>query len=634
MDPIAQPHESLPAADPAAPVTLPGSRPLPSPHILHLAWKSNAPGAPAVDFAISLASHLFDACREVAAESRAGEIVDDLDLGELAQAIRNAEIKTVRFRTGRAELADEWQLDLTPNDADTGASCRLAVTVCPNEQPWTQVQWWQASFDYPSPVPLLAVPYSAAGVSMAVFHGLVVLAARLAQLDHTRIVRWHREEPVSDTETPRYLEHRLYDRLKRFDQGQRDEADRVFAWGDDSARTQQWVGVIQVPGLQIEILPKIDAATPDETAAGQHEARRNLLYMLAVAGDVPVRSRDVARLSSRRAPLSETLAAIFADRLLRELLRGPERAYLQQEENLRRFQGKLLIAQQTLRNAAHRERFFCRFDEFCDDAPMNRIFRAACRVLLDTMRTPSTQDLLRHCLLVLDQVEDVVIHDALFDRVVLTRQTERFADVFRFCKLILQGRSPTVRAGAERSFSLLFDMNQVFERFVAAFLRSRVLPRLDGYQLFPQARRRQRHLMTRDGRGVLPLRPDLLIEAPDGRRLVMDTKWKRLSENGGRGGVSTGDLYQLYAYTRRYGCVHSMLLYPHAPGLIPRTFDILDHADAWSGERVGVRFVNLHRDLHLESERCQLADELTRLVLDGFQWNDPAPSLVVVGGAV
>ena len=145
--------------------------------------------------------------------------------------------------------------------------------------------------------------------------------------------------------------------------------------------------------------------------------------MLAVAGDVPVRSRDVARLASRQAPLSETLAAIFADRLLGELLRGPERAYLQREENLRRFKGKLLISQQTLKNAAHRERFFCRFDEFCDDTVMNRIFRAACRVLLETTRTPSTQDLLRHCLLVLDQVEDVVIHDELFDRVTLTRQS-------------------------------------------------------------------------------------------------------------------------------------------------------------------------------------------------------------------
>ena len=121
------------------------------------------------------------------------------------------------------------------------------------------------------------------------------------------------------------------------------------------------------------------------------QARSNLLYMLSVAGQVPVRERDVARLASRKASLSETLAAIFADRLRRELLRGPERAYIRREENLRQFKGKLLIAQQALHNAAHRERFFCRFDEFSEDTLMNRIFRAACQVLLDATHTPSTQ---------------------------------------------------------------------------------------------------------------------------------------------------------------------------------------------------------------------------------------------------
>ena len=455
---------------------------------------------------------------------------------------------------------------------------------------------------------------------------------RLVIREHARVVRWSQDGAAPKRDAQVCLEHRLYDRLRRFDQRQREEVDRVFSWGDGSARAQQWVGVIQVPGLQVEVLPKVDAGGSDEAEAETHEARRNLLYMLAVAGDVPVRSREIARLSSRKAPLSETLAAIFADRLLGELLRGPERAYVQREENLRRFKGKLLIGEQSRRNPAHRERFFCRFEEFLDDTLMNRIFRAACRVLLDSTRTPSTQDALRHCLLLLDQVEDVAIHDQLFDQVALTRQNERFADVFRFCRLILQGRSPTVRAGDTRSFSLLFDMNHVFERFVASFLQSRVMPRFADYELFPQARRRQRHLMTCESRGVLPLRPDLLIEASDGRRLVMDTKWKRLSEGRARGGVGSSDLYQLHAYTARYGCLRSVLLYPLASGLVPRDFDVINSEGKRSGEQVSVRFVDLHRDLHLESERKALADELTGLIEEGFEPADETVLSVGVGG--
>ena len=375
--------------------------------------------------------------------------------------------------------------------------------------------------------------------------------------EHTRIRPWDGEDTPPSSPYFEYLERRLYNRLKRFDQHGRSKGERVFSWGDDSTRTTQWVGVIQVPGLQVEVLPKIDEANSSK----DDQARSNLLYMLAVAGQVPVRDRDVARLASRKAPLSETLAAIFADRLRRELLRGPERAYMRREENLRRFKGKLLIAQQTLRNAAHRERFFCRFDEFSEDTLMNRIFRAACRVLLDSTRTPSTQDRLRHCLLLLDDVEDVFVHDELFDQITITRQNERFADVLRFCRLILQERSPTVRAGSERSFSLMFDMNRVFEDFVAAFLKKQVIPQLDGYRLYPQAKTKRRPLMKSGGKNVLTLKPDILIETA-GRQFVLDTKWKQLSGEGARGGVGTDDLYQLYAYTKRYECERSVLLYP------------------------------------------------------------------------
>ena len=431
--------------------------------------------------------------------------------------------------------------------------------------------------------------------------------------EHTKIARRDGES------TPPYLEPRLYERLRRFDQRGRAEKDRVFSWGDRSARTTQWVGVIQVPGLQVEILPKIDEADLNGKDKKETQARSNLLYMLSVAGQVPVRERDVARLASRKASLSETLAAIFADRLRRELLRGPERAYIRREENLRKFKGKLMIAQQVLHNAAHRERFFCRFDEFSEDTVMNRIFRAACRVLLNATHTPSTQDKLRHCLLLLDGVEDVFVHDELFDQITITRQNERFADVLHFCRLILQGLSPTVQAGRERSFSLLFDMNRVFEDFTAAFLKEQVMPRLDGYSLYPQAKSRQKYLMKYNDNDVLRLDPDILIEAEDSdRRFVLDTKWKQLSGKGVRDGVGRNDLFQLYAYTKRYRCKRSVLLYPQVSEAKCLDFKIMGTNGA-TGEQVGVRFVNLRRNLYERSERDALAYELTHIVKEGFR---------------
>ncbi len=438
--------------------------------------------------------------------------------------------------------------------------------------------------------------------------------------EHGKVVRWKRPGPPPADEPGRiFLEDRLFTRLYRFDRGLAAQDGGVFSWSVDDGRAQQWVGVLQLAGLQLEILPKIDAHGPDVA----WEARSNLLYMLAVAGDVPVRSRDVARLAVRRAPLSETLAAIFAGRLLAELLCGAERGYVVRQENLRAFKGKLLVSPQVVHNAAHRERFVCRYDELSDDTPMNQVFKASCRLLLNVCRTPATQDKLRYCMLALDRVSDVLPERAPLHDVVIHRQNERFGDVFEFCRMILSGQAPTAAGGGSTSFSLLFDMNQVFERFVAVFLQRHVMPRLEGCRLFPQARRQRRHLMQSEGRGVLALKPDLLLHGPTGERLIIDTKWKRAGAGSTtvRVGVTAADLYQLYAYTARYGCERAVLLYPEMVGCVGRDFELLDMEGRPSGTTVGMRFVNLSRNLYYKGERVFLAEELEQLVRQGLGVN-------------
>src|SRR5690625_7970462 len=79
--------------------------------------------------------------------------------------------------------------------------------------------------------------------------------------------------------------------------------------------------------------------------------------------------------------------------------------------------------------------------------------------------------------------------------------------------------------------------------------------------------------MDGDQGGILNLKPDILVEGPGGR-LVIDTKWKRLGSLTQRrqAGLGAADLYQLYAYTRRYGVVPAGGLFPRGPGRWGRTF--------------------------------------------------------------
>ena len=419
-----------------------------------------------------------------------------------------------------------------------------------------------------------------------------------------------------------------FDRVQRFDESMAtSEGRQVFAWRSRYAKATQWVGVMQVPGLSLEVLPKIER--PQDDFAGRESfARKNLLYMLSLTGELPIRERDVATQAVYSAPLIEALIRIFAQRLFEELGRGVEHGYVQREENLGVLRGKLLFSPHIRHNAARRERLFCGYEEFLSDTPMNRIFRAACLRLLEVSRIPGTQERLTHCLMMLDGVSDTEISAADFDKVTLNRQNERFRAVFNFCRLILTGHSPAATTGKASSFSLFFDMNVVFESYIAEMIRRHVLTGdLSDVHCYPQSRRRLRHLVyephqqlphdydpERHGKKTYALKADLLLEGR-GTTMVLDTKWKTLTTKKSRQGVSGGDLLQLFAYATRYRATNNMLLYPRLEGLKEQEFHLPLSDDGL--QRIQVRFVELRRDL--QAERADIVDELRRLVASPFQ---------------
>jgi|OM-RGC.v1.014177971 McrBC 5-methylcytosine restriction system component len=178
--------------------------------------------------------------------------------------------------------------------------------------------------------------------------------------------------PGEDGPDACWLEARVFDRLLAYDRSRGDGS--IFDWRVDEARAGQWVGVVQVPGLLLELLPKIDS-TGDDLEDGITLARDNLLVMLGEAGDVPLRSRDLADLGTRKAPLHETLITLFARRLRFELLRGADRGYVGEVDDLRLMRGKLVIGRHVARNAARRERFTCAFDEFTTNTELSRVLK-------------------------------------------------------------------------------------------------------------------------------------------------------------------------------------------------------------------------------------------------------------------
>ena len=103
----------------------------------------------------------------------------------------------------------------------------------------------------------------------------------------------------------------------------------------------------------------------------------------------------------------------------------------------------------------------------------------------------------------------------------------------------------------------MFPMEKVFESYVAQHLRKalaetkwEISTQDKGYYLFDYPRQ-------------FALRLDIVITRENGTKIILDTKWKSLMNKARINyGISQADMYQMYAYAKKYHTSEIWLLYP------------------------------------------------------------------------
>lgn len=392
--------------------------------------------------------------------------------------------------------------------------------------------------------------------------------------------------------------------LHRFDLEQAaSSGDCIFDWGRlHFIHAKNYVGVVQVPGLRIEILPKIDhvfdVSGPEGTPGDRVLAQSNLLYMLALAKKIPVYERDLASLKLEKMPLLEALIRIFVERLLAELRKGAEHAYVRREENVSFVRGKLLLSHHVRENIARKDRLFVSYDEFNSDTLLNRIIKAACRRLSSLSVIARTRQRLSEAILHLSEVRDVEIRPHNFKKLLLSRNTARFQQLLDFCQIVLTDSAISPAAGSSSTFSLLFPMEVLFEEFIARFIRRNAVEfGYDRDQVHIQAAKRRKWLL-RDAanKGRFRMKPDIVFDGKGSEAsLILDTKWKRLKSDAedAKNGVQQSDLYQLYAYAHRYKSADNVLLFPKVNAVSPKRY----HVEGDETKQLRLEFVDLNYDL-------------------------------------
>lgn len=328
----------------------------------------------------------------------------------------------------------------------------------------------------------------------------------------------------------------------------------AFNWaGRNRVKADQYVGMLASGGARLEILPKIDG--PDEG-----HTRRVLMRMIGIAWDVPVQEGDVTDHECRNSDLLELLIRSFARRLHDQIRKGLSRAYRRHEDDLSRLRGKMDVTRQFTKLAASPQKLACRYDEFTADIPLNRLLLCAVIFLRRQSVSAGTQRLLNEITTHFSDVQIVSKSEALLagsfspDRV-----NQRWGILARLARLFLSSEYQTAHGGKQEGIALLFDMNLLFESYVAALARKAYMP--FGYEVSTQGP--QDYLTCNK---AFQTRPDVHVKCGNDV-FVLDTKWKKLDSRKPNCGVSQNDAYQMHAYAHVYRSCATILLYPHHSGL-------------------------------------------------------------------
>lgn len=365
------------------------------------------------------------------------------------------------------------------------------------------------------------------------------------------------------------------ERIALFQSG---SARRPIELGYQTGRATNWVGTLGLGRRVIEVVPKIDTSSG---ALSEARTRENLLQMIARAGIVPVTEADTARMSgSAGDPLLVAYLGLYVEKLTREWRRGAVKEYVSRSENRNFLRGKLLFQDQLRVNLVQHQRFFTACDEFIEDGPVSRLLKAALVCCLKQKMCALVSRNAKRLLQDFEGVSHVAFSSEALSRIQVNRQILRFEPLVHLARLILRNLSPRSSESGNNVFSLMFDMNEVFERFVAAELTSAI--RETGVSVVSQVKGKS--LLLKNGRRKFNLRPDIGVFSRGKAVCLLDTKWKRLDMSKPHANISQSDMYQMYAYGREFDSPVTVLLYPRFGSLPEKVAAYTHHPDRGADE--------------------------------------------------
>ena len=311
-----------------------------------------------------------------------------------------------------------------------------------------------------------------------------------------------------------------------------------------------YVGVIQVGNLQIEILPKIDKSNDSE----KKQWRNILIDMLRATGMFKVTAPSYGMLKLRNNSILELYFAIFLGELEYLIRTGLFKQYKKQEINQLALKGALDFPKHLSKNIVHQERFYTNTNVYNYDHIWHWIFFQTLKLIKNYSQKRAILDRVSSIELNFPEVTNQQISVSTFSRLHYTRKSQSYKNAIDIAQLLFSNLHPDLQAGKNSVLALMFDMNLLWERVIYSSLAKMFRQYNNDYIVKAQ------HYMPfwKANNNHKDIKPDIVIQSPEGETFILDTKWKIGSDNS----PDSSDLYQLFAYSQFFQAKRTALIYP------------------------------------------------------------------------
>lgn len=316
---------------------------------------------------------------------------------------------------------------------------------------------------------------------------------------------------------------------------------------------KNYVGVIQIGGTTIEILPKADKLNTNSENEKENW-HRILLKMLAHCKKIKVNAVSEASLRKRYQSLLDLYFELYLNEVSQLLQKGLIKKYNQKTGNILALKGRLDFAKNIQQNVIQQERFYTTHQVYDYNHLVNQVLFKALKVLKTITYNTYLIDGVNRLLSCFPEINEIEINTSHFDRITSNRKTEPYNEALKIAKMIILNYSPDIKGGDENMLALLFDMNKLWEEYVF-----RMLLKVEDTSLKVSFQNREKFWEHKE------IKPDIVITKTDvidneikETKYIIDTKWK-VKE---RAEPDDDDLKQMYVYNMYWESEKCMLLYP------------------------------------------------------------------------